>query len=225
MPRLSLLVILLCGLTNQATAALHPRGLTMLYDDATNLTWLNSFTMGAGTEFDDGFSATDGLMTYTSAQAWLRQLSILNDDTGEMVSNWRLPEVRFESPPSDGIHFEGIVLPSGLPNSNFAWMGTLFDPPPPNRTSILTVEGHLVNDGGDWPALAWAVSFSGGGFGPAVAGGGAPMQGFAFGVHDGDVSIVPLPGTVLLLLPAIAVMGSLCQRRQGTIARACRPYI
>ena len=71
---------------------LHARGINMVYDESTNLTWVDNSLFDTGSAFDDGFSPTDGRMTYASAQAWVAQLSVFNPDTGKTVSDWRLPD-------------------------------------------------------------------------------------------------------------------------------------
>jgi hypothetical protein len=53
-----------------ADAALLTRGANMVYDDATNLTWLRGANFAAGSTYDDGFSSTDGRLTHASALAW-----------------------------------------------------------------------------------------------------------------------------------------------------------
>lgn len=208
------------GATSSAYAAFHPRGSTMLFDDAKNLTWLFSdpshtaaiYAMAAGTIFDDGFSPTDGRLTYAGAQAWVGQLAILNEDNGAIVSGWRLPSIDTSNP---GIN-ELVGHPGGNPPSGFSWFGQLVDLPPPVSCDIMTVEGHLICDGQNWPpVLAWAT----GGFAVASLtlprdGGQAiyAMEGYAFAVHEGDVSSVPLPSAILLLFPAIAIFGTFTRR-------------
>lgn len=69
----------------QAGAALHDRGGGMIYDDVLKITWLANANQGAGSTFDDGFSTTDGRMTWANAVAWADQL------VHGGFSDWRLP--------------------------------------------------------------------------------------------------------------------------------------
>jgi len=55
------------------------------YDPNLDITWLADANAGAGSAFDDGFSTTDGKMTWANANAWAAGLSIGG------VSGWRLP--------------------------------------------------------------------------------------------------------------------------------------
>lgn len=89
----SIAVIMSIGLANEATASIQLRGSEMVYDDVTNLTWVRSATMGAGSAYDDGFLLTDGRMTYASAVSWVSQLVVNNTETGIQVGGWRLPNV------------------------------------------------------------------------------------------------------------------------------------
>ena len=193
----------------------------MLFDDVTNLTWLytdkthsaGTYAIGAGTEFDDGFSLTDGRMTYPSAQAWVAQLSIVNEDNGAMISGWRLPRINILNP----LDNEQSGRPGGFPVGGFAWFGQLYDSPHPLSSDILSVEGHLVIEDSN-PILAWAASYSGGGWLALVSVGDPPryvMQGYALAVHDGDVSAVPLPLPGAFMLAGLAALSSVCHRRQA----------
>lgn len=57
------------------------------YDDQLDITWLADGNAAVGSAFDDGFSATDGRMTWASATEWASSLNI-NGLTG-----WRLPNM------------------------------------------------------------------------------------------------------------------------------------
>jgi hypothetical protein len=73
----------LLGTTGEAT--LIDRGNGMIYDVARNVTWLSNANAGAGTTYDNGLSATDGLMTWSHAVAWAANLNHGGFD------DWRLP--------------------------------------------------------------------------------------------------------------------------------------
>ena len=64
------------GLALPAQATLIDRGLfdnglggtmNLIYDDDRNITWLGDANFGSGSAFDDGFSSTDGRMTWQNA--------------------------------------------------------------------------------------------------------------------------------------------------------------
>jgi hypothetical protein len=170
-------------LVSANTSALQLRGTTMVYDETTNLTWVRDPSLAAGSDFDDGFSKTDGRMTYASAQGWVSQLSVVNSETGTTISDWRLPDVGGLATstghgelfnllygtlgngpghrPTNRGPFQQLPGSLALPNG-FIWYGSLCDLQCRAHFSaisvsggLLTVEGHLV--GGAAVTLAWAL--------------------------------------------------------------------
>lgn len=87
------LALVLVGFVTQGHATLQLRGASMIYDDSTDLTWIRTTSLAAGTIFDDGGSNTDGRLTFASAQAWVSQLALINSDSGHNIGDWRLPAV------------------------------------------------------------------------------------------------------------------------------------
>lgn len=87
---------------NGDAVALSSASATFFYDTTLNITWLANMNAGAGSTFDDGFSATDGRMTWDSAVAWTASLT-----TGGF-SDWRLPS----------------IIDSGAPGCQFSYSGT-----------------------------------------------------------------------------------------------------
>ena len=57
------------------------------YDTKLNITWLSNTNIGAGTIIDDGVDSSDGLMTWSNANAWAASLNING------ITNWRLPNI------------------------------------------------------------------------------------------------------------------------------------
>ena len=214
----------LFGLTSTANATLFSRGENMVYDDLSNLTWLRSATYGAGSAFDDGYSGTDGLMTFTSAQAWVSQLSIGYANNELTVSDWRLPNYDPTQGPSEIAQLvqRSLGNPSAthVPKNwgpfvplqgGFEWIGSSYNASPPMR-SFLSIEGWVVNDPVyEWPPLlAWATD----GFVhlPGVVqldlltGASYQQVGYAWAVRDGDVAAVPEPATYASMLAGLALI-------------------
>jgi hypothetical protein len=77
------LLLSLSAATAQAT--LFDRGNGLIYDSDQNITWLKNANQGAGSSFDNGGSATDGLMTWQNAINWADSLVY------QGYSDWRLP--------------------------------------------------------------------------------------------------------------------------------------
>ena len=224
----------LFGLTSTANATLFLRGENMVYDDLTNLTWLRSATYGAGSAFDDGYSGTDGLMTFTSAQAWVSQLSIVYGSNGLNVSDWRLPNYDPTQGPSEIAELVqrslGNPSATNVPKNwgpfvplqdGFEWLGSPYNASPPTR-SFLSIEGWVVNDPVyEWPpSLAWATD----GFVhlPGVVqldlltGATYQQVGYAWAVRSGDVAAIPEPEAYGMMLAGLGLIGVAAWRRKRT---------
>ena len=66
-----------------------------VYDTDLDITWLADANAGAGSAFDDGASASDGLMTWANAVAWAESYSL------EGFTDWRLPTTLQPDPACD----------------------------------------------------------------------------------------------------------------------------
>lgn len=239
-PLLAVLVGL-AGLTGDAWAALALRGPDMVYDDRTNLTWLRSAAYGARSTFDDGYSATDGLMTFVSAQAWASQLSIVYSDNGLTVSDWRLPDYDPTAGPSEIAELVQMSLGNpppaprnwgpfvpiqlaggGAGQSRFAWIGSPYNPPGPTGSVLLSIEGWIVREPGQvWPpSLAWAtdgfVHYPGVVQLDLLTGATYQQEGYAWAVRSGDVAAIPEPAGYALLMAGLGVV-AFATRRNRTV--------
>jgi len=76
-----------------AQAALHDRGGGLIYDDVLEITWLQNANYGASSSYDNGYSTTDGRMTWANAVAWADNLSYYDSVRDVTYSDWRLPTV------------------------------------------------------------------------------------------------------------------------------------
>jgi hypothetical protein len=59
------------------------------YDTALNITWLADLNYGLGSSYDSADGASNGLMTWTNANAWAAGLN----PYGSGITGWRLPMV------------------------------------------------------------------------------------------------------------------------------------
>lgn len=75
-------------LAGPTQAALYDRGNGMIYDDVLDITWLQDANYAKTSGYD-----SDGVMTWSEADAWARQLVYGG------YSNWRLASARLQSPP------------------------------------------------------------------------------------------------------------------------------
>ncbi|MCP3906624.1 MAG: DUF1566 domain-containing protein [Oceanicoccus sp.] len=83
---ISLVVAALVSSSSVNAALLERLGGQAYYDDVANLTWLADANAGAGSVFDDGWTTTDGYMTWDAANNWVAGLDVAG------VSGWRLPD-------------------------------------------------------------------------------------------------------------------------------------
>jgi len=81
--------LILFAFAGQSNAALQSRaGGQAYYDTVLDITWIANANAAAGSIYDDGFSTSDGRMSWASAQLWVTSLN-----TGSYLgaTNWRLP--------------------------------------------------------------------------------------------------------------------------------------
>lgn len=85
------MVLALLGAAWSAQAALQARDLNgdtvtdAYYDTELNITWLRDWNAAAGSSYDNGFSSTDGRMSWANANNWAQNLSFGG------YTDWRLP--------------------------------------------------------------------------------------------------------------------------------------
>jgi hypothetical protein len=74
------------------------------YDTVLDITWLANANAAAGSVYDDGPNATDGRVTWASAQAFIASL---NAQVHLGRSDWRLPIILDTGPPGCEMSFTG----------------------------------------------------------------------------------------------------------------------
>ena len=182
------------GVASTANAALESRlGGKAVYDTDRNITWLANANAAAGSSFDDGFSPTDGLLTWFNANRWVASLSVdgitgwrlpTTDPTCTVVLDCRITELGHlfysELGGSTGVPVTSTGDPDLALFTNlqpyYYWSGTLFGPN---------------------PYYAWSYNF---GFGNLSAN-YRDFNLFALAVHSGDVGLLHSAKAELLLVP------------------------
>lgn len=200
------------------------------YDTVLDLTWLRDWNAGAGTSFDNGSNANDGLMTWANAKDWASSLDI-NGLTG-----WRLPEL--SGPLNTTFAYTGTdygynvnTANSELAHMFYVTLGNLSisDTSGSFRGGSAGVDWGLTNTAyfadmqsyGYWsgteyapdPSIAWYFDTLGGNQGYYYKN----YAWYAVAVRPGDVlaaQAVPEPGTLALLLAAVGV-GAVVRRRRA----------
>lgn len=199
------------GIISTANATLVTRlGGLAVYDTERDITWLADANAAAGTSFDDGFNTTDGLMTWSSANAWAASL-----DVGGFT-DWRLPSA---------LNLDGSAPCSGS-NCTDSEMGNLFyneldgtagnslvsstDPDLDLFSNIQNYTYWSNTEFASFDGLAWA-------FGTEIGNQFPSDKNFnfhAWAVRTGDVgaSAIPEPGTISLI--GLSLAGLLGLRRR-----------
>lgn len=217
------LSILTLGHIASANAALISRleG-QVVYDTDRNITWLADANAGAGSIYDDGRSSTDGLMSWEKAKEWVGSLTVGG------VTDWRLPTTLIPdtssgcSNPSDpqasacsgseighlyytelnGSFFSGNAPANGIQDSG-----------DPDLSLFSNIQSTAGQGGIYWtstdfsPARAWGFNLNKGSQGGQVK----SLHHYAWAVHQGDVSTIPVPTAIWFFTSGI--VGLLGYRR------------
>lgn len=191
------------------------------YDPALNITWLSDWNYGAGSIYDDGFSTTDGHMTWSNAVAWASNLNYFG------FTGWRLPTVSPVNPVGFNLFFSadgrtdvGYALP-GIGWGTASEMGHMYYVTLNNPTfGPRTNTGPFSNMQGDgyWSRSGvmnpnndiWRFDTFVGYQSNYYPGGDL----FAVAVRPGDVAPIPEPATVAMMLAGFGVLGMARRRRR-----------
>ena len=212
-----------------ASAALQVRPGGMVYDPATNLTWVQDLRLAAGSTFDDGLDTTDGRMSWANARAWAAALVFGGAD------DWRLPAVRVPAAPcgaAGGGHcgYTADAAHSEVSRLYRDGLGNLpgYLPDGSARPGVEGVDWGLINTGPFLnlrPDAVWLADEYYPGSDVAWefwAPTGVALVYYkhfnfqAWAVRDGDIAAVPAPPAWVVMLGGLASMGL------GAVARARR---
>jgi Protein of unknown function (DUF1566) len=194
---------------DQSEAALVSRAGGAAYFDSTlDITWLSDANLAATETFGlSGINAA-GAMNWNTASEWI---AALNSAAYLGKSDWRLPST---VQPDATCEFQ-LVAGSSLTPQGYgrfcraSEMGHLFYDEGVTAHSPYPFHAVSLND--YWsgtsfapdPTMAWAFDFSAGvGYQDRGAKTGL---GHVWAVRDGDIQVVPLPMSMILLLSGVAV--------------------
>ncbi len=209
-----------------ANAAMLSRlGGQAVYDTDLDITWLADGNGSAGSIFDDGFSSTDGLMSWGNANAWAASLNVGG------ITGWRLPRTLQPDASCTGqagggsistggncigsemghlyyLEFDGDFFPFNAPTNGILESGD------PDLSLFTNIQSLQASGGIYWSETefnasnAWYFNFNGGQQERLNKGSGH----YAWGVFDGDVSLVPIPAAVWLFGSALGLLGLMSRK-------------
>ena len=197
---------MLTGMTSIADAALVSRlGGLAVYDTDLNITWLADANAGAGSAFDDGFSTTDGRMTWTNATAWANNLTVGG------FTDWRLPTmgstcVSAVNCPDNEM---GHLFYNELGGIFAQPILTSVDPDLALFSNIQTAPYFSDTELTSNPGIVWSFNFNSGDLFLELK----TFSHFAWAVRSGDVSAVPVPAAVWLFATGLIGMLSIYRRK------------
>lgn len=207
-----------------AEAALYDRGSGLIYDDQTNLTWLQDVNYAKTSGFDG-----DGLMNWDTAQTWVSNLVYHDSLRNIDLAGWRLPNTidtgtagcnfgnegtdcgfNVDNSSSELAYMLQVNLQNlsgidgnGNPRPNFPSSINVYFPDAEQANSVNSYFINLVDAYGFWSVPygpnsqyeAWSITPYG------------VLQGTSdkfyhelsvWAVRDGDVAPVPIPGAIWL---------------------------
>lgn len=197
-----------------ADAALASRLVSLaVYDTDSDITWRSDTNAGAGSEFDNEGSTTDGMMNYLNAELWVASLTFGG------VLDWWLPTT---STPDAGCT---IGTNFGF-NCTAVKMGHLFN------NEFNGVAGNLVLNSADsdlalfdFVQIAnyyWSSSKIAGSakyifnYGDCMQNGfGIGRTYYAWAVPHGDIGVVPIPAAVWLFGSGLIGLIGVARRKKA----------
>lgn len=232
-----------------ANATLHNRGGGLLYDDTLDVTWLQDAnyakTSGYAAATADGvYDLPNGAMSWTSATRWVQQLVYAQ------TSGWRLPraspingtssgwnyEERFDGSTDTGYSITSVrselaymfYVNLGLTGRYDAFGGLQapYGPPIGNGGVDVGLVRNLENDAYWFGTLraddnreAWTFYMP---YGLQDWKYGLDNRAFAWAVHDGDVSAIPEPSLISLVLSGLGALTAITRRVPAPESRVPR---
>lgn len=239
--RVGLLLLLMVALSGHASAELIDRGGGLIYDTVLDVTWLQDANYVSTTGYDTSLYGSNywGQLTWQDAQDWAASLSYYDSVRNVTWSDWRLPKMSPINPPTynltwrcDGTSDRGFNILT--PNSELSYLyyvtlGNLgaasIDGIRPQPGWGLKTKGPFVNvmtsywSGSEFVTgedVGYFSIFNGEQLTENVALYSAYK--YAWAVRDGDVTMVPEPSTlVLMVLPGLLYIFRRCLgfTRQG----------
>lgn len=198
-------LVLLGSLPANADVLFSRLGGQAIYDQTTNLTWLANANKAVGSAYDT-YSPGSGQMTWADANAWVATLTV------DGVGGWTLPTSDTCQGTSCtnsemGNLYYNVLGGTGLPlssshNSNYNLFSKIQDYAYWSSTADTAPTSS--------PA-AWSFDMYNGRQGAQYT----TTEDYAWAVHTGDVSVVPLPASLYLFGTGLVGMGWISRRKRA----------
>ncbi len=212
--RTGLAALVLAGLVAGAAptqAALQARDLNLdgiaegWYDTTLGITWLADAGAAAGSVQDDGASASDGLLSWAAAQAWVAGLRVGG------TSGWRLPGIDTTCNGA-GLGYGCAAAAGELGHQFHVTLGGRAGLPLSGTHNANHALFSGLGDSGYWARDVYAADAEQAGVmqfseGYQEYGFKAFSEHAAWAVHDGDVLAVPEPASASSLLGGLLALG------------------
>ena len=186
-----------------------------VYDSDLNISWLANANAGAGSEFDDGILDYDGNMSWSNASAWAASLNV------EGTTGWRLPTTLhpdatcFTTSDSTGFPCTGSEMGhlfynelGGTVNNSILSSG---DPDLALFSNIQPFRYRSATDSPTSTSDAYNFNFGSGKQSISLK----PSKFYAWAVHDGNVSAVPVPAAVWLFGSGLLGLVGMARRKKA----------
>ena len=196
------------------------------YDTTLNITWLANMNAGEGSAFDNGLSPTDGQMTWGNAVAWVA------GGLTEFGGGWRLPTIDSNLGPWGSATGE-------LAHLFFVTLGNLgYCPPQATCDSNFFRPGRFgLQSTANFENMKSRFYWTGSEYAPDRSGAWVfdnntgyqqtqhkDTEWFAVAVHDGDVTAIPEPEALAMMLAGLGGVGFFVRRRNRRLLVNCARF-
>jgi hypothetical protein len=218
---------MIVALSGHANAELLDRGGGLIYDTLLNVTWLQDANYVSTSGYDTSLYGSNywGQLTWQDAQKWAASLSYYDAIRNVTWSDWRLPNMLPINPPTydltwnyDGSSDLGFNILSSNTEFSYLYYVTLGNLGATSPEGVRPQPGWSLQNTGPFDNIRisyWSGSelgesekigyfsiFNGEQLSEDIS--QATTYKYAWAVRDGDVTAVPIPNTIILLIAGLS---------------------